>query len=75
LLSLILADEEHFNYPEGLNAILSLMLRIETKLFKTSSLTLTSSLSLTSVAVHDQAPYKSVLTNGFVLVEKGFKMS
>ena len=30
---------------------------------------------LTSVAVNDQAPYKSVLTHGFVLDEKGFKMS
>jgi len=32
-LSLILADEEHFNYPEGLNAIYCLMLHIETELF------------------------------------------
>lgn len=30
---------------------------------------------LTSVAVNDQAPYKAVLTHGFVLDEKGFKMS
>lgn len=30
---------------------------------------------LTSVAVNDKAPYKSVLTHGFVLDEKGFKMS
>lgn len=30
---------------------------------------------LTSVAVNDQAPYKTVLTHGFVLDEKGFKMS
>jgi isoleucyl-tRNA synthetase len=30
---------------------------------------------LTSVAVHDQAPYKIVLTHGFTLDEKGFKMS
>ena len=30
---------------------------------------------LTSVAVTDQAPYKTVLTHGFVLDEKGFKMS
>ena len=30
---------------------------------------------LTSVAVNNQAPYKSVLTHGFVLDEKGFKMS
>lgn len=30
---------------------------------------------LTSVAVNDHAPYKSVLTHGFVLDEKGFKMS
>ncbi|MCS6958701.1 MAG: isoleucine--tRNA ligase [Pseudanabaenaceae cyanobacterium SKYGB_i_bin29] len=30
---------------------------------------------LTSVAVHDQAPYKAVLTHGFVLDEKGQKMS
>lgn len=30
---------------------------------------------LTSVAVNDKAPYKTVLTHGFVLDEKGFKMS
>jgi isoleucyl-tRNA synthetase len=30
---------------------------------------------LTSVAVNDEAPYKTVLTHGFVLDEKGFKMS
>lgn len=30
---------------------------------------------LTSVAVHDRAPYKIVLTHGFTLDEKGFKMS
>lgn len=30
---------------------------------------------LTSVAVNNQAPYKAVLTHGFVLDEKGFKMS
>ncbi|MBF2064558.1 MAG: isoleucine--tRNA ligase [Calothrix sp. C42_A2020_038] len=30
---------------------------------------------LTSVAVHEQAPYKIVLTHGFTLDEKGFKMS
>lgn len=30
---------------------------------------------LTSVAVNDVAPYKAVLTHGFVLDEKGFKMS
>jgi isoleucyl-tRNA synthetase len=30
---------------------------------------------LTSVAVNDRAPYKTVLTHGFVLDEKGFKMS
>lgn len=30
---------------------------------------------LTSVAVNDAAPYKTVLTHGFVLDEKGFKMS
>jgi len=30
---------------------------------------------LTSVAVNDKAPYKAVLTHGFVLDEKGFKMS
>jgi isoleucyl-tRNA synthetase len=30
---------------------------------------------LTSVAVHGQAPYKAVLTHGFVLDEKGQKMS
>ncbi|MDX2271751.1 MAG: isoleucine--tRNA ligase [Cyanobacteriota bacterium] len=30
---------------------------------------------LTSVAVHQQAPYKAVLTHGFVLDEKGQKMS
>ncbi|GAX16043.1 isoleucyl-tRNA synthetase [Fistulifera solaris] len=30
---------------------------------------------LTSVANNDQAPYKTVLTHGFVLDEKGFKMS
>jgi isoleucyl-tRNA synthetase len=30
---------------------------------------------LTSVANNDQAPYKAVLTHGFVLDEKGFKMS
>jgi isoleucyl-tRNA synthetase len=30
---------------------------------------------LTSVAVNDIAPYKAVLTHGFVLDEKGFKMS
>ena len=30
---------------------------------------------LTSVAVNDHAPYKAVLTHGFVLDEKGFKMS
>ena len=30
---------------------------------------------LTSVAVNDRAPYKAVLTHGFVLDEKGFKMS
>jgi isoleucyl-tRNA synthetase len=30
---------------------------------------------LTSVAVNNQAPYKTVLTHGFVLDEKGFKMS
>ncbi|OKH32423.1 isoleucine--tRNA ligase [Calothrix sp. HK-06] len=30
---------------------------------------------LTSVAVNDQAPYKIVLTHGFTLDEKGFKMS
>jgi isoleucyl-tRNA synthetase len=30
---------------------------------------------LTSVAVHDRAPYKAVLTHGFVLDEKGQKMS
>ncbi len=30
---------------------------------------------LTSVAVHNQAPYKAVLTHGFVLDEKGQKMS
>ncbi|MFN3360605.1 MAG: isoleucine--tRNA ligase [Pseudanabaenaceae cyanobacterium] len=30
---------------------------------------------LTSVAVNDQAPYKAVLTHGFVLDEKGQKMS
>ncbi|KAG7360565.1 isoleucyl-tRNA synthetase [Nitzschia inconspicua] len=30
---------------------------------------------LTSVAVNEQAPYKTVLTHGFVLDEKGFKMS
>ena len=30
---------------------------------------------LTSVAVNDHAPYKTVLTHGFVLDEKGFKMS
>lgn len=30
---------------------------------------------LTSVAANDQAPYKTVLTHGFVLDEKGFKMS
>jgi isoleucyl-tRNA synthetase len=30
---------------------------------------------LTSVAVNEQGPYKTVLTHGFVLNEKGFKMS
>ena len=30
---------------------------------------------LTSVAVNNQAPFKTVLTHGFVLDEKGFKMS
>lgn len=30
---------------------------------------------LTSVAVNDEAPYRAVLTHGFVLDEKGFKMS
>lgn len=30
---------------------------------------------LTSVAVNNKAPYKAVLTHGFVLDEKGFKMS
>jgi Isoleucyl-tRNA synthetase len=30
---------------------------------------------LTSVAVNNKAPYKTVLTHGFVLDEKGFKMS
>jgi isoleucyl-tRNA synthetase len=30
---------------------------------------------LTSVAANNQAPYKTVLTHGFVLDEKGFKMS
>jgi len=30
---------------------------------------------LTSVAANNQAPYKAVLTHGFVLDEKGFKMS
>jgi isoleucyl-tRNA synthetase len=30
---------------------------------------------LTSVAAKNQAPYKTVLTHGFVLDEKGFKMS
>ena len=30
---------------------------------------------LTSVAANSQAPYKTVLTHGFVLDEKGFKMS
>ena len=30
---------------------------------------------LTSVAAQGKAPYKTVLTHGFVLDEKGFKMS
>lgn len=30
---------------------------------------------LTSVAANGQAPYKTVLTHGFVLDEKGYKMS
>jgi isoleucyl-tRNA synthetase len=30
---------------------------------------------LTSVAANGQAPFKTVLTHGFVLDEKGFKMS